>query len=449
MVMARTLSVLAETTAGRLIGADADFRAVVTDSRRMEAGALFVCLKGPQHDGHDYAETAVAAGAAGLLTSRAVAPLTSRVEVDDTLAALGRYARSWRDAHEVKVVAVTGSNGKTTTKNLLAAVLAQAAPTLATRGNFNNLIGLPLTLVRLDGEHRYAVVELGISLPGEMTALADIARPDAAIVTNVAPAHLEGFGDLEGVAREKGALPAALPADGLAVVPADLPWLERWRKESAVHRWLTFGFDDQADVYARALEVTPTGTRFELVTPDAAVPIVLQLLGRHNVANALAAATLAWGLGVAPEMIAKGLAIVPPAEGRMRPRRLASGAILIDDCYNANPASVAAALTAASAFERPLWLALGDLGELGKGAAEWHRRLGREARAAGVARLYALGPLAAEAAQTFGKNGFVAADYGSLIERLVAELPSDAVLLVKGSRSARMERVVEALGGNE
>ncbi|MGH8271398.1 MAG: UDP-N-acetylmuramoyl-tripeptide--D-alanyl-D-alanine ligase [Gammaproteobacteria bacterium] len=447
--MARTLSALAQATAGRLVGADAGFCAVVTDSRRMEAGALFVCLKGPQYDGHDYAEAAVAAGAAGLLASREVAPPAPRVEVENTLAALGRYARAWRDAHEVKVLAVTGSNGKTTTKNLLAAVFAQQAPTLATRGNFNNLIGLPLTLLRLEEEHRYAVVELGISLPGEMAALADIARPDAAVVTNVAPAHLEGFGDLEGVAREKGALPAALPADGLAVAPADLPWLASWRKANAVRRWLTFGFDGKADVCARALEITPTGTRFELVTPDGAVPVALQLLGRHNVANALAAATLAWGLGVAPEMIVKGLAIVPPAAGRMQPRRLPSGAILIDDCYNANPASVAAALAAAAAFERPLWLALGDLGELGAESAQWHRRLGREARAAGVARLYALGPLAAEAAQAFGKDGFATADFDVLIERLAAELPPEAVLLVKGSRSARMERVVATLGGGQ
>lgn len=446
MVMMRTLAALAEATGGRLIGPDADFRAVVTDSRRMEAQALFVCLKGPHHDGHDYAEAAVAAGAAGLLANRAVAPATSRVEVGDTLVALGRYARAWRDAHDVKVIAVTGSNGKTTTKNLLAAVLAQTAPTLATRGNLNNLIGLPLTLARLDAEHRYAVVELGISLPGEMATLAEIARPDAAVVTNVAPAHLEGFGDLEGVAREKGALPAALPADGLAVAPADLSWLEQWREADAVRRWLTFGFDDAADVWARALETTPAGSRFELVVPDAAVPVSLQLLGRHNVANALAAATLAWGFGVAPETIARGLAIVRPVDGRMQPHSLASGALLIDDCYNANPASVAAALATAAAFERPLWLVLGDLGELGAQAAEWHRRLGREARAAGVARLYALGPLAAEAAKAFGEDGFVAADFGSLIERLGAELPPEAVLLVKGSRSAHMEHVVAALG---
>ncbi|MGH8274735.1 MAG: UDP-N-acetylmuramoyl-tripeptide--D-alanyl-D-alanine ligase [Gammaproteobacteria bacterium] len=449
MVMQRTLAALAEATDGRLVGRDIAFGALVSDSRRMEAGALFVCLKGPRYDGHDYAEAAVAAGAGSLLTERAVAPEVSRVEVVDTLQAMGKFARAWRDAHRARVVAVTGSNGKTTTKNLLAAVLAEEAPTFATQGNLNNRIGLPLTLACLDDAHRYAVVELGISLPGEMAELAAIARPNAAIVTNVAPAHLEGFGDVEGVAREKGALPAALAADGLAVAPADLPWLAAWREACAVQRWLTFGFDDSADVCAQAVELTPDGTRFELVAPTGTVAVELRLLGRHNIANALAAAALASGFGVPLDRIARGLARVAPAAGRMSPRRLASGAVLIDDSYNANPASLMAAVATAMAFERPLWLALGDLGELGADAATWHRRLGRELRDAGVARLYTLGPLAARAAAGFGEGGQTFENADDLAERLATEFPSDAVLLVKGSRSARMERIVAALGGGD
>lgn len=449
MVMARTLSAVAEATGGRLVGRDREFGQVVSDSRRMEAGALFVCLKGPRFDGHDFAEAAAAAGAAGLLASRGVAPALARVEVPDTLAALGRFACAWRAAQPVRLAAVTGSNGKTTTKNLLAAVLGQVAPTLATSGNYNNLIGVPLTLARLASEHRFAVIELGTNAPGEIAALAGIARPDAGVVTCIAPAHLEGFGDLAGVAREKGALFTALPPQGLAVAPADSPWLEGWRRASPVQRWVTFGFDSQADVYARDLEYAPAGTRFTLVTPDGDDTASLQLLGRHNVANALAAAALAWGFGVPVEAIARGLAIVRPAPGRLVPRRLASGAVLIDDTYNANPESVEAALATASASGRPVWLALGELGELGPEADEWHRRVGRAAEAAGVRRLFTVGPLAAEAARAFGQGAAAFDSVEALVEELREALPAEAVLVVKGSRSARMERVVAALAETE
>ncbi|MGH7057050.1 MAG: UDP-N-acetylmuramoyl-tripeptide--D-alanyl-D-alanine ligase [Acetobacteraceae bacterium] len=444
--MRRDLATLAQATGGRLVGRNLEFGVVLSDSRHMDAGALFVCLKGPHYDGHDYAEAALKAGAVALLAERTTIT-APRVEVQDTSEALGFFARAWRDAHAARVVAVTGSNGKTTTKNMVASILAGQAPTLATRGNLNNLIGLPLTLARLDDSHRYAVVELGISLPGEMARLAAIARPDAAIVTNVAPAHLEGFGDVEGVAREKGALPAALAADGLAVAPVNLSWLGAWREAFAVKRWLTFGFDERADVSAWSLRLVPEGTSFELRTPGGTTTVQLQLIGRHNVANALAAAALATGLGVPLDRIARGLARVAPEPGRMCPRQLATGAVVIDDSYNANPASVMAAVEAAAAFKRPLWLVLGDLGELGAAAAEWHRRLGREVHAAGAVRLYGLGPLAGEAAATFGDGGRAFETAESLAESLAAELPPQAVLLVKGSRAARMERIVAALGG--
>jgi len=326
-------------------------------------------------------------------------------------------------------------------------VLEQKAPTLATRGNLNNRIGLPLTLARLDDSYRYAVVELGISLPGEMAKLADIAHADAAIVTNVAPAHLEGFGDVEGVAREKGALPASLAEWGLAVAPVDLPWLEVWQRDFIVRHWLTFGFDRSADVHAGPIGLTPAGSRFKLHTPAGEVEVRLELLGRHNVANALAAAALAFGLGVPPETIARGLAAVRPEGGRMAVSRLASGATLIDDSYNANPTSLMAAIETATAFGRPVWLALGELGELGDDAVGWHERAGREAHAMGVARLFALGSLAAHAAETFGEGARAFSDSDDLTAYLADELPGEAVLLVKGSRSARMERVVSALGG--
>jgi len=447
--MPRSLRSVADATGGRLVGSDAEFRQVVSDSRRMEAGALFVCLRGPRFDGHDFAQAAASAGAAGLLASHEVDADLPRIEVADTLVALGEFARAWRDAQPARVTAVTGSNGKTTTKNLLAAILGQVAPTLATSGNYNNLIGVPLTLARLAPEHRFAVVELGTNAPGEIAALARMARPEAAMITGVAPAHLEGFGDVAGVAREKGALLEALPEDGLAVAPHESPWLEDWRRASRVRRWMTFGFHSGADVRAESLEHAAAGTRFRLVTPAGAADAELKLLGRHNVANALAAAALASGLGVAPGVIARGLALVRPASGRLCPRRLASGALVIDDTYNANPASVDAAIATALAIGRPVWVALGDLGELGADAAEWHRRIGRDARAAGVERFFTLGPLAAEASRAFGTGASAMDGVESLVAELGAALPRDAVLVVKGSRSARMERIVEALAAAE
>lgn len=443
--MPRTLGAVAESTEGLLVGNDKEFGSVISDSRRMEAGALFVCLKGPRFDGHDFAESAAAAGAAGLLASRSVAPGIARVEVEDTLLGLARFAHAWRSAQQARVVAITGSNGKTTTKNFLAAVLGQVAPTLATSGNMNNEIGMPLTLTRLGAEHRFAVVELGTNAPGEIAALAAIARPDAAIVTAVAPAHLAGFANIDGVAREKGSLLAALPADGIAVAPAEISWLDAWQRASVVRHWITFGLGQDAQVTAHSIEFAVSGARFTLVTPDGSARVELGLVGRHNVGNALAAAALAWGLGVAPDVIARGLALVRPGSGRLVPHRLASGALLLDDSYNANPASVAAAVATAAALEPEVWLVLGDLGELGSDEIEWHRRVGREARAGGVRRLFALGPLAGEAAAAFGDDAYVASDLRALCTELGSRLSPGVAVIVKGSRSARMERVAAAL----
>ncbi|HEX5314141.1 MAG TPA: UDP-N-acetylmuramoyl-tripeptide--D-alanyl-D-alanine ligase [Gammaproteobacteria bacterium] len=449
MVMPRTFAALAQATGGRLAGSDGEFGTVISDSRRMEAGALFVCLRGPHFDGHEFAEAAAAAGAAGFLASRELAPALPCVEVEDSAAALARFAQDWRAAQAARVVAITGSNGKTTTKDLLAAILAQVAPTLATIGNLNNLIGVPLTLARLGEAHRYAVVELGTNAPGEIARLGEIARPDAAIVTSIGPAHLEGFGTVDGVAREKGSLFAALAPDGLAVVPAGSPWLESWRAASVVRRWVGFGLDADAEVTAHSIEAGAAGMRFTLVTPDGSAPVSLRLLGRHNVSNALAAAAAAWGLGVPPDSIGRGLALAGPAAGRLVPRRLASGVLLLDDSYNANPASVTAAVATAAALEPEVWLVLGDLAELGSGAAAWHRALAAEVRAAGATRLFALGPLAAEAADAFGADGESFVEVEALAAAVAPRLVSGVAVVVKGSRSARMERVVAALAAEE
>ncbi len=443
----RRFSMLAEITGGCLVGDDARFGAVLSDSRAMEPDALFVCLKGPHHDGHEHAAAAAAAGAAGFLSERALAPARPRVEVGDTVLALGQFARAWRSSAAAQVIAVTGSNGKTTTKNLLAAVLAQVRPTLATRGNLNNQIGLPLTLNRLEDRHGYAVVEMGTNAPGEIATLASIARPDACIVTRVSPAHLAGLGSIEGIAAEKGSLPAALSREGIAVVARDNPWLAAWRRSSPVRRWILFGFDERADVFAEKIVAHAAGCRFRLLTPLGEAAVELQLLGRHNVANALAAAALATGFGIDPGVIARGLATVAPEPGRLQPRRLASGALLLDDSYNANPASVMAAVAAAAELGAPVWLVLGDLAELGRESAVWHRRIGKETRELGGVRLLALGEMAAEAAAEFGPGGMAFDSVVALLRELESGMEQAATIVVKGSRAARMDRVVTALGG--
>lgn len=445
-MMPRRLSELAKAVGGRLIGADREFRAVFTDSRREEKGGLFVCLKGERYDAHEFAQDAVDNGAAAMLVGRPLPVDVPQVLVPGTLAALQTFARALRRSSKAKVIAVTGSNGKTTTKNLLASIFSQVGPTLATRGNLNNLIGLPLTLSRLNEQHLHAIVEMGTNAPGEIAALTAIAEPDAALVTNVSAAHLKGLGSLEGVAVEKGSIFAGLSPSGFAIASIDNPWLPRWQKTSPCEQWLLFGFDERADVMALDVRLHGKGADFILATPLGEAPVSMRMLGKHNVENALAAATVAVSFGVAPGLIARGLNAVPAEPGRLRLQTLDSGARLLDDTYNANPASVEAAVTTAAQIGKDVWLVLGDLAELGAEEVQWHRRLGSDARGYGAKRLLALGSLAAEAAKTFGPGAETFDSVDPLLAALHSQQNSDVVILVKGSRSAHMERVVSRLG---
>lgn len=443
--MNRRLSQLAESVGGVVNGDDAEFSGVSIDTRTLQPGELFVALNGEHADGHEYVRRAATLGATGALVERLTDPSYPQVQVADSLAALQHYASDWRAGLRLPVVGVTGSNGKTTVKEMLASILGKLGDTLATQGNFNNHIGVPLTLLRLDASHDYAVVEMGASHAGEIALLTRMARPDVGVITNAGTAHLEGFGSREGVARAKGELFADLASDGTAIINADDVYAPLWQELSGDRKRLLFGLDNTADVTARALEPDGTRTRFRLVTPRSEAAVELPLAGRHNVMNALAAAAAASALAVPAAAIAAGLAGVSPVSGRLRARQAASGAHIIDDSYNANPGSLKAALSVLSTQPGELWLVLGDMAELGQTAGQAHAEAGRAARIAGVRRLYAVGELSKQAVCAFGEGGRHFDDQHDLIATLQSCLTPQVTLLVKGSRSAHMDRVVDAL----
>ena len=447
------LSAVAQRIGGRLLGEDAGFARVVTDTRQLQRGDLFVALKGERFDGHDYVLRAASLGAAGSLVSRAVDGAPAQVATADTLEGLQAYAASWRKDFSMPVIGVTGSSGKTTTKQMLAAVCAVRGPVLATEGNLNNHIGVPLTLLKLRKEHRTAVIEMGANHGGEIALLAKLARPDIGIVTQAGDAHLEGFGSREGVARAKGELFSALQGRGVAVINRDDTYFDLWRGLAGAATVLGFGLSPQADVRAENISAEPAHAPvcsvFTLVTPQGRVRVELPLPGRHNVVNALSVAAAALALGMDLDGIADGLASVRPVAGRLSWMDTQQGARLLDDSYNANPTSLRAALDLLAGLPGQRWLVLGDMKELGGDAAALHEEAGRTARTLGIDRLYTVGPLAQQAAAGFGAQGRHFASAEALIEALREHLAdTDAAkvaLLVKGSRSSRMERIVAAL----
>jgi UDP-N-acetylmuramoyl-tripeptide--D-alanyl-D-alanine ligase len=343
-------------------------------------------------------------------------------------------------------VAVTGSTGKTTVKEMVAAILAHEGAVLATRGNLNNEIGVPLTLFNLDAEHRYAVVEIGANHPGEIAHLCRIVQPTVAIITQCAPAHLEGFGSVEGVARAKGEIVTGLQVDGTAVLNADDPYIGLWRTLGEARRIITFGLRQPAEVTARIHSSGgPDHNTFDLVMPTSQLTVRLPLPGRHNVMNAMSAATCALALGATPEAIRAGLEGMHAVNGRMVVNKGVGGARVIDDTYNANPSSLRAAIDVLIGYPGRRWLVLGDMGELGPQTATLHREAGAYARAHGVDRLLALGPLTTNAIAGFGGDAEHFDDVGSLVTALKPALGNDVTVLVKGSRAMQMERVVQAI----
>jgi UDP-N-acetylmuramoyl-tripeptide--D-alanyl-D-alanine ligase len=451
--MKRTLSEFARAAGGRLAGADATYTEVVSDTRTLKPRQLFIALKGPSFNGNDFVAAALGAGAAGAVVDALRPVMLPQVVVEDTQAALTLAARLWREAFTGPLVGVAGSNGKTTAKEMTAAILSQAGNCLATRGNLNNHIGVPLTLLRLSPEHRFAVVEMGANRAGEVAALADIARPSVGMITNAGAEHLEGFGSLEGVARAEGEMVAGLAAAATAVINADDEFAQLWRGMTRA-RVVTFGLQQRADFSASEVR-TSVGTdgfrtQFRLTAPEGSAPIELSVGGAHNISNALAAAAAAASAGATLEQISAGLAGVRAVAGRLQFKQAQSGAWVIDDSYNANPSSVRAAIEVLGSLTGRKWLVLGDMAELGSFAAEAHADTGEFARSAGIERLYAFGALSERAAVSFGAGAQSFTDLPALTAALAAALASagpEVRILVKGSRFNRLERLVNALTG--
>ena len=458
------LSEAARVLKAEHLGRDAEFAGVSTDSRALQRDNLFVALHGPHFDGHAFLDQAMQRGAAAALVDRAVETALPNVRVQDTRSGLGELAAAWRARHTLPLVAVTGSNGKTTVKEMIATILGQHGPLLVTQGNLNNDIGVPLTLLRLEAAHRYAVIEMGANHSGEIAYLTRIARPTVALITNAGPAHLEGFGSIEGVARAKGEIYQGLGADGVAVVNNDDAYAPLWRELASAHRVMTFGLvapgrpvpatlgrpcPSQAPADVRAeWQPAGSGSVLRLSTPVGTTAVKLPLPGRHNVMNALAAAAAALAAGAALSNIKKGLEAMQPVHGRLERTPGIKGAELIDDTYNANPASLQAALEVLEMCATRKWLVLGDMGELGADAAALHAQVGARARVAGVEALYATGALSRHAVRSFGAGSEHFANHATLIAALTGRLGLDnggVTILIKGSRSAHMEDVVAAL----
>ena len=447
------LGAIAMWTHGRLPGngtvlVDTEITGVAIDTRKLQPGDLFVAIKGERVDGHDYLAEAAARGAVAALVTRKVDSALPQVLVDDTALALGDLASAVRAQRDVRVVGITGSNGKTTVKTLVASILSRHGRTHVSAGNYNNELGLPLTLLAMPRDTEYAVLEMGAGKPGDISYLAAIARPDIGLVTLVAPAHLARMGSLEGVAETKGALYQALPADGIAIINADDSFASFFGGLAGARKVLRFGLEKPADVGADVIEQRVDGSRFVLRTPHGDAEVALPLPGRHNIANALAATAVALALQVPLETIVAGLEQVPGVAGRLRRQVMANGWTLIDDSYNANPSSMVAAIDTLLLADGQRWLVLGDMAELGADAQALHAGIGTRAREHGVERLFAVGPLGAATVEAFGAGGEHFDDKLALIAALQAQLRAGVTCLVKGSRSTGMEQVVVALGGD-
>lgn len=435
----------------RLVGEDVSFASVSTDSRTLERGALFIALRGERFDGRRFIGAARERGAAAAIVEDPDASLADLpfLVVENSRVALGRLAAHWRGRFDIPLVAVIGSNGKTTVKEMIAAILREhfgGTRALATEGNLNNDIGLPLTLLRLRRDHRAAVVELGVNHPGETATLAAIASPTVALINNAQREHQEFLKGVAEVAREHGAVFAAMRPEGTGVINADDEFSGYWRGLLAGRRVRDFGLEQPAQVGGRH-RFTHFGSEIDLHTPQGATRVELHVDGRHNVLNAFAAAAGALAAGASLEAVARGLKAFRPVGGRMQRRTASSGTKLIDDSYNANPDSMRAAIDVLAAEGGAKVLLLGDMGEVGEHGVEFHQEIGHYARERGIDRLLAIGELSSACVAAFGEGARHFATVQALISAAQAELQPRTTMLVKGSRFMRMERVVQALAG--
>ncbi len=443
------MSQVAQALGATLHGDDVLMTGVSKDTRDIQSGDLYVALKGDRFDGHQFVAEASQFGAVAALVSNVVSLNVPQVQVEDTRLALGQLAAHWRQQFTGKLIGITGSNGKTSVKEMCSKILtdhAGVSAVLATRGNLNNEIGLPMTLLELTQQHQYAVIEMGANHVGDIAYLTNIARPDVALVNNAGLAHLEGFGSIENIARGKAEIYDGLPDDGIAIINKDDRFASFWLDYCAQKKVITFSMrDDSADVYAKHV----AGNHYLVITKNAQADLMMSVPGEHNVMNALAATAITGSLGLSLSAITASLSAFENIQGRLTARRSDAGFQVIDDSYNANPFSVAAAIDVLAAMRTQIKgktvLVLGDMAELGKEAAKLHGEIGEKARHAGVDFLYATGQLSGNAADAFGENGFYFKNKNELIKALNKKLTAEDVVLVKGSRSAAMEEVVERI----
>ncbi|MEX1196662.1 MAG: UDP-N-acetylmuramoyl-tripeptide--D-alanyl-D-alanine ligase [Pseudohongiellaceae bacterium] len=446
-----TLSALEELLSARLLGPDATFHGVSTDTRRLQPGELYVALRGEHFDGNAFIREAAAGGAAGAVVEQPLMDVElGQLQVDDGVLALGKLGGISRQASDACFLAITGSQGKTTVKEMAGAICESRAATLVTSGNLNNAIGVPLTLLRLETSHRYAVIELGASARGEIAETVALVQPDAALINNAAATHVEGFGSLDGVVEGKGEIIDGVRSGGAVVLNADDPAFPRWRERAAGLRLVTFSLHDkEADFYARDVELDGTVSRFVMRTPEGTVGVRLMLPGRHNVANALAAAALCHCAGIDGAAIARALETVRPVSGRLETLPGLHGSVLLDDSYNASPSSFRAAVDVLVALavsrQRRAIVITGVMAELGSEAAELHRQAGAYARSLGVEELWALGPCSDDWCEGFGAGARKFASHEEIVSHAEHALGEDHAVLVKGSRSAAMDRIIDAL----
>jgi len=448
------ISKAAETLQAKYHGEDVCFTGCSTDTRTLKDKELFIALHGENFNGHDYLDKAKISGASAVLVEEKYDEASSSTDsysgpsivVNNTRQAMGELAKSWRTGFSIPLVAITGSNGKTTVKEMVTGILSCKASVLATQGNLNNDIGVPLTLFGLGEEHQYAVIEMGANHPGEIDWLSHIAQPTVATITQCAPAHLEGFGSIEGVAHAKSEIFNGLLEDGVAVINGDDDFAELWLEKSDHSNQLTFGLDSGNEVTAESIRIEEDKSSFQMITPVGNMELTLNLPGRHNIMNALEAAACAISLGISLTTIKQGLESISAVKGRLQIKSGLKQCRIIDDTYNANPASLDAALKVLEKFPGRHWLVIGDMGELGDDAEALHARAGEISKASGVERLYALGELTRASTESFGEGAQHIDSHKQLAELLREEVAADVTVLIKGSRAMGMEYLVDALG---
>jgi UDP-N-acetylmuramoyl-tripeptide--D-alanyl-D-alanine ligase len=442
-----TLSEAATLLASKETRFTSSFHGVSIDTRTLQPGNLFIAIPGQHFDGHDYLAEAQSKGAAGAIVHRLMSSSLPQIQVTDTIAALGHLSAAWRNRFTLPVLAITGSNGKTTVKNMITAILTAAhhsTAVLATSGTLNNHLGLPLTLLQLNHEHRYAVIEMGMSHFGEIAYLTQLARPTIAIITNAAAAHLEGVHDIAGVARAKAEIFLGLQANSIVILNRDDAHFTDWYEQAHDYRCITFGSHPEANIRMTSSRTTPV-EEVTLQTPKGSFHLHLPLLGQHNIHNMLAAIAATLAMGIELEAITAGMQHIQPAPGRLQLYTLQNGINVIDDTYNANPFSLEAAVATLASFSGQKILVLGDMKELGQAAQPLHQAAGENIRHAGIDYLFTHGELSVLAAQAFGPHGYHFTEQEKLIHTLKSFIQHHTTILVKGSRSMHMERVVASL----